>query len=76
MPTVEVVLTNLENPRGIVVYQSGDLLVAEAGTGLRSVDPTLWSGKLTRFSDLNRDGDFDDEAEAQPWFSHLPTYQA
>ena len=75
-PTVEVILTNLENPRGIVVFESGDLLVAEAGTGLRSVDPTLWTGKLTHFSDLNRDGDFDDEAEAQRWFSHLPTYNA
>ena len=74
--TVEVILTNLENPRGIVVYENGDLLVTEAGTGLRSVDPTLWSGKLTRFSDLNGDGDFNDEAEAEPWFSHFPSYNA
>ena len=75
-PIVEVILTNLENPRGILVFENGDLLVAEAGTGLRSVDPTLWSGKLTQFSDLNQDGDFDDEAEAQPWFSHFPSYNA
>ena len=75
-PTVKVILTNLENPRGIVVFETGDLLVAEAGTGLRSVDPTQWTGKLTRFSDLNGDKDFDDEGEAQPWFSHLPTYNA
>ena len=75
-PTVEVILTNLENPRGIVVFESGELLVAEAGTGLRSVDPSLWTGKLTRFSDLNGDGDFDDEAEAEPWFSHFPSYNA
>jgi DNA-binding beta-propeller fold protein YncE len=73
---VELILTNLQNPRGVVVFESGDLLVAEAGTGLRSVDPTLWTGKLTRFSDLNGDGDFDDEAEAQSWFSHLPSYNA
>lgn len=59
-----------------MVFEGGDLLVAQAGTGLRSVDPTQWDGKLTRFSDLNRDGDFDDEGEAQPWFSHLPTYNA
>ena len=75
-PTVEVILTNLENPRGVVVFENGDLLVTEAGTGLRSVDPTLWSGKLTRFSDLNGDGDFNDEAEAEPWFSHFPSYNA
>ena len=75
-PTVELILTNLENPRGIVVLEGGDLLVAEAGTGIRSVDPTLWSGKLTRFSDLNGDGDFNDEAEAEPWFSHFPSYNA
>ncbi len=75
-PIVEVILTNLENPRGIVVFDNGDLLVAEAGTGLRSVDPTLWSGKLTQFSDLNGDGDFDDEGEAQAWFSHFPSYNA
>ena len=75
-PTVDVILTNLENPRGIVVFENGDLLVTEAGTGRRSVDPTLWSGKLTRFSDLNGDGDFNDEAEAEPWFSHFPSYNA
>jgi len=75
-PTVKVILTDLENPRGIVVFENGDLLVAEAGTGFRSVDPTLWTGRLTQFSDLNGDGDFDDEAEAQPWFSHFPSYNA
>ena len=75
-PTVEIILTNLENPRGIVVLEGGDLLVAEAGTGLRSVDPTRWTGKLTLFSDLNGDGDFNDEAEAEPWFSHFPSYNA
>ena len=75
-PTVELILTNLENPRGIVVFETGDLLVAEAGTGLRSVDPTLWTGKLTRFSDLNGDGDFNDEAEAELWFGHFPSYNA
>lgn len=75
-PTVEVILTDLENPRGVVVFESGDLLVAEAGTGFFSVDPTLWTGQLTLFSDLNGDGDFNDQGEAEPWFSHLPTYNA
>ena len=73
---MEVILTDLENPRGVVVFESGDLLVAEAGTGFFSVDPTLWTGQLTLFSDLNGDGDFNDQGEAEPWFSHLPTYNA
>jgi len=75
-PTVEVILTDLENPRGVAVFESGDLLVAEAGTGYFSVDPSRWTGKLTLFSDLNADGDFDDDAEAQRWFSRLPSYNA
>ena len=75
-PTVEVILSGLDNPRGIAIVQASQLLVAEAGTGYFSVDPARWTGKLTQFSDRNGDGDFDDEAEAERWFSHLPTYNA
>ena len=75
-PTVELVLTNLDNPRGIVVGTDGALLVAEAGTGYDAVDPTEMTGKLTLFVDQNGDGDFDDAGEMDRWFSHFPTYNA
>ena len=69
-------LTDLENPRGVAISQSGSLFVAEAGTGYAAVDPTELTGRLTEFTDHNRDGDFADAGEAEAWFSHFPTYNA
>jgi len=73
-PVLEIVLTNLENPRGVAIAKTGELYVVEAGTGRYTLDQTKWSGKLTKFTDLNNDGDFKDEAEADRWFSHIITY--
>ena len=75
-PTIEVILTGLENPRGIAVGPAGELFVTEAGTGFDAVDPTENTGKLTVFSDRNGDGDYDDPGEFERWFSHFPTYNA
>ena len=74
--TVEVVLTDLDNPRGVAVGPAGELLVAEAGTGYAAVDPVQMTGKLTQYTDRNGDGDFDDEGEDDRWFRHFPTYNA
>ncbi len=73
-PLLEIVLTGLENPRGVALSITGEMYVVEAGTGLHLLDPTKWDGKLTKFTDLNGDGDFEDEAEADRWFSHFTTY--
>ena len=73
---IEVILTGLDNPRGIAVGPAGELYVAEAGTGYDAVDPTQLTGKLTLFNDLNGNGDLDDPGEADRWFSHFPTYNA
>jgi sugar lactone lactonase YvrE len=75
-PSWQVVLTGLDNPRGVTVGPAGELFVVEAGTGYAAVDATELTGRLTKFIDLNGDGDFDDEDEAEPWFRHLPTYNA
>ncbi len=75
-PTLEVILTNLDNPRGVFVEADGTLWVAEAGIGYDAVDPTEMTGKLTLFVDQNGDGDFDDAGEADRWFTHFPTYNA
>jgi sugar lactone lactonase YvrE len=75
-PDVGVILSGLDNPRGVAVGPAGALFVAEAGTGYAAVDPTQMTGKLTKFTDRNGDGDFDDEGEAERWFSHFPTYNA
>ncbi len=69
-------LTGLENPRGVAVDTDGGLLIAEAGSGEDAADVTLRTGKLTRYLDSNGDGDFDDPGEVEPWFQHLPSYNA
>src|SRR5262249_40491694 len=64
-PTLEllshrIVATGLLNPRGIERLAESELLVAEAGTG----DPeSERSGSLSRLTDVNGDGDFDDAGE-------------
>jgi hypothetical protein len=73
---VEVVLTGLRNPRGVALDAEGGLLVAEAGLGDDAADIRERSGRLTRFIDRNSDGDFADTGEAEPWFEHLPSYNA
>ena len=73
---IVVVLTGLANPRGVGVDAEGGLLVAEAGSGDDAVDVTQRTGKLTRFSDGNGDGDFADPGEIEPWFEHLASYNA
>ena len=74
--TVEVVLTGLENPRGVAVDPDGALLVAEAGLGDDARDVTDRTGKLTRFVDRDGNGYFGDPGEAEPWFEHLASYNA
>ena len=74
--TVEVVLTSLQNPRGVALDAEGGLLVAEAGSGDDAVDVRERSGRLTRFIDRNSDGDFKDPGETEPWFEHLASYNA
>jgi len=73
---VEVILTGLENPRGVAIDSEGALLVAEAGRGDDPADSTLRTGKLTRYLDRNGDGDFADAGEIEPWFEHLASYNA
>jgi len=72
----EVVLTGLRNPRGVALDAEGGLLVAEAGLGDDAADVRERSGRLTRFIDRNGDGDFEDPGETEPWFEHLPSYNA
>lgn len=76
MVRIEVILTGLDNPRGVGIDAQGALLVAEAGTGRDPADVTLRTGRLTRYSDLNADGDFSDPGEVEPWFEHLASYNA
>jgi hypothetical protein len=71
-----VILTGLENPRGVGLDAEGGLLVAEAGLGDDAADIRQRTGRLTRFVDGNGDGDYADPGEAEPWFEHLPSYNA
>ncbi|MDE0137525.1 MAG: ScyD/ScyE family protein [bacterium] len=74
--TVEVVLTDLENPRGVGVDAEGALLIAEAGYGEDADAPILRTGRLTRFLDLNGDGDFLDPGEAERWLDNLFSFNS
>ena len=69
--TVEVVITDMENPRGVGIDAEGALLIAEAGYGEDADAPILMTGRLTRFLDLNGDGDFLDPGEAERWLDNL-----
>ena len=74
--TVDVVLTDLENPRGVGVDAEGALLIAEAGYGEDAEAPILRTGRLTRFLDLNGDGDFLDPGEAERWLDNLFSFNS
>ena len=76
MVRVEVILTGLQNPRGVALDAEGGLFVAEAGSGADTVDVRQRSGKLTRFIDRSGDGDCTDPGETEPWFEHLASYNA
>jgi hypothetical protein len=73
---VEVILTDLRNPRGVALDAGGGVMVAEAGLGDDAADVTRRTGRFTRFIDRNSDGDFDDQGETEPWFEHLASYNA
>ena len=74
--TVELILTDLENPRGIGIDPEGALLVAEAGYGEDAEPLILRTGRLTRFLDRNGDGDFDDPGEAERWLDNLFSFNS
>lgn len=74
--TVDVILTDLRNPRGVFLDSEGGLLVAEAGLGDDPADVRDRTGRLTRYIDRNGDGDFDDPGEVEPWFEHIASYNA
>jgi hypothetical protein len=73
---VDVILTNLRNPRGVALDTEGGILVAEAGLGDDARDVTDRTGRLTRFVDRDGNGFFGDPGEAEPWFEHLASYNA
>lgn len=68
--SLERLATGLLNPRGVVVLSPHDLIVVEAGSG----DVTKADGRISRFLDVNRDGDFDDEGERIILRGNLPSY--
>lgn len=71
---VQVVASNLQNPRGTAFLPDGRLLLAEAGTGYDSGDTAGNTGKLSVLTDLNSDGDYDDADERTPILERLPGY--
>ncbi len=72
--SIQVVASNLQNPRGSAFLPDGRLLLAEAGTGYDSGDPADNTGKLSVLSDHNGDGDYDDKDERTPILERLPGY--
>ena len=73
---MELVITDLENPRGVGIDAEGALLVAEAGYGEDAEPLILRTGRLTRFLDRNGDGDFEDPGEAERWLDNLFSFNS
>jgi DNA-binding beta-propeller fold protein YncE len=73
---VDVILSELRNPRGVALDAGGGVMIAEAGLGDDAADVTRRTGRLTRYIDRNSDGDFSDPNETEPWFQHLASYNA
>jgi len=64
------VASGLANPRGMHVLPDGSLLVSIAGTG----DPgEPLSGGIVKLSDLNKDGDFEDDGERSTVLDKQPS---
>ncbi len=74
--TVEVILTDLENPRGVGLDAQGGLMVAEAGYGEDAEAPILRTGRLTRFLDLDGDGSYGGEGEAERWLDNMFSFNS
>lgn len=64
------VAAGLLNPRGMFVLPTGELLLSEAGTGMPD---DLQSGRLSRLTDANKDGDYLDPGEAKVLLDHQPS---
>ena len=76
MLTVEVILTDLENPRGVGLDAQGGLMVAEAGYGEDAEAPILRTGRLTRFLDLDGDRSYGGEGEAERWLDNMFSFNS
>lgn len=74
--TVEVILTDLENPRGVEVDAQGGLIVAEAGYGEDAEAPILRTGRLTRFMDIDGDGSYGGGGETERWLDNMYSFNS
>ena len=74
--TVEVILTDLENPRGVEVDAQGGLIVAEAGYGEDAEAPILRTGRLTRFLDIDGDGSYGGGGETERWLDNMYSFNS
>lgn len=59
-------ITNLNGPRGLILNAAGHLVIAEQGTGMND-------SRLLEATDLNADGDADDEGELTEIATGLPS---
>jgi hypothetical protein len=55
--TVEVIINDLRNPRGVAVFPDGRLLVAQAGDGIGT---SATGGQISIYADLNGDGSYEE----------------
>lgn len=75
-PDIHIIANNLNSPRGVAVMSDGSLIVIEAGDGATSPGDGHGSGQITRLTDFNQDGDFNDEGERTTLFNDVVSYNS
>ncbi len=75
-PTVTRIAGDLNNPRGVAILPDGGLLVVEAGLGTDVPGEAQGSGRISQFTDMNGDGDFDDPGERQVLLDRQASYNS
>jgi hypothetical protein len=74
--SVTQIARGFQNPRGVAILEDGRLMVVEAGIGDDEPGNAIGTGSVSRLTDVNGDGDFDDQGEREALVTSAPSYNS